>query len=250
MLMIVSVIISVAVSQVILSTLSQGLSGPGLAASIALPLLLGGPTSFWHLVRLQQLKLANQKLQVLASTDWLTNCLNRRAFTHAVTERLGMARKVRGAAGGALLVLDADHFKTINDRCGHDRGDEALQLMSQIIKSKVRDGDLVGRIGGEEFGVFLPSADFETASLIAERIRHGVGIAAFAPEGAVYPLSVSVGGAVFEDEIGFTELFRLADQNLYRAKKSGRNRLEIDRVDNQPSRRDRFDGQQNLATAG
>lgn len=225
--MVVSGGLSVVVSQIIMSTLSQGLSGPGLAAAIVLPLLLGGPTSFWHLVRLQQLKLANQKLQVLASTDWLTACLNRRAFTDAVTDQLSMAQRLPGAADGAFLVIDADHFKIINDHYGHDRGDEALQLMAEVIKSKVRDGDLVARIGGEEFGVFMKGADFETASQIAERIRDGIRMAAFAPNGAAHPLSVSVGGAVFEGEIGFTELFRVADQKLYGAKQSGRNRVEV-----------------------
>lgn len=216
-----SIAISVGVAHLIMSTLASGLSGPGLAAAITLPILLGGPTSFWHLVRLQQLKLANQKLQLLASTDWLTDCLNRRAFTHAVTDQMTQARC------GALLVIDADNFKTINDRYGHDRGDEALQLLSEIIKSKVRDGDLVGRIGGEEFGVFLQNADGGTAHLVAERIRNGIKAAAFAPNGTSHPLSASVGGAVAEGEIGFTELFRTADQNLYSAKRSGRNRVEF-----------------------
>ncbi|MHB1101487.1 MAG: GGDEF domain-containing protein [Devosia sp.] len=250
-LMVVSVGLSVVVSQIIMSTLSQGLNGPGLAAAIVLPLLLGGPTSFWYLVRLQQLKLANRKLHILASTDWLTTCLNRRAFTHAVSDQLSMAQRLPGAADGAFLVIDADHFKIINDHYGHDRGDEALQLMAEIIKSKVRNGDLVGRIGGEEFGVFLKDADFETASLIAERIRDGIRMAAFAPDGTAHPLSVSVGGAVFGGEIGFTELFRVADQKLYRAKRLGRNRVEIDHANGQPvARLDSPQLRLNLAKAG
>jgi diguanylate cyclase len=226
----VSVAVSVAVSYAILSTLSQGLNGPGLMAAILLPLLLGGPMTFWHLVRLQQLRLANQKLQVLASTDWLTACLNRRAFTNLVSDHLNLAQEADRPPCGALLVIDADHFKAVNDHYGHDRGDEALLLMAKIIRSKVREGDLVARIGGEEFGVFLQDADRETAGLIAERLRRGVNAASFAPEGTAHALSISIGGAVVANTISFTELFRIADQNLYRAKQSGRNRVEMGRA--------------------
>lgn len=247
----VSVAISVGISHAIMSMLSQGLNGPGLMAAIVLPLLLGGPMTFWHLVRLQQLCLANQKLQVLASTDWLTACLNRRAFTHLVSDHLSLAQEPHQLPQGALLVIDADHFKTINDHYGHDRGDEALLLMARIIKSKVRKGDLVSRIGGEEFGVFLRGADQETAGLIAERMRKGINAASFTPEGTAHALSASIGGAVFAGRISFTELFRIADQNLYRAKRSGRNRLEIGHATDHPAARPLAPSRQlKLADAG
>jgi diguanylate cyclase (GGDEF)-like protein len=216
-----SAAISVAVAQTIMLTLSQGLNAAGVAASIVLPVLLGTPMIFYHLLRLQQLRLANRQLHVLASTDWLTTCLNRRAFTHQVTDQLTVTRK------GAFLVIDADHFKIINDRFGHDRGDEVLQAIAETIKANVREGDLVGRIGGEEFGVFLMGATFETARRVAERIRHAIVGVKFAPEGDDHPLSVSVGGAFFEGSISFTELFRIADQRLYGAKQMGRNHVEV-----------------------
>ena len=225
---IASVAASVAVSQAIMLTLSQGLSVAGLAAAAILPILLGTPLMFYHLLRLQQLRVANQKLQVLASTDWLTTCLNRRAFTHQVMGQLTEAPE------GAFLVIDADHFKVINDHLGHDRGDEALQLMADTIKANVRDGDLVGRIGGEEFGVFLKEAKLETARLVAERIRRAIATASFAPDGKVHQLSVSVGGAFFEGRINFSDLFRIADQRLYGAKQMGRNRVEVGHADDYP----------------
>jgi diguanylate cyclase (GGDEF)-like protein len=158
---------------------------------------------------------------VLASTDWLTACLNRRAFTHQVIDHLG------DASAGAFLVIDADHFKVINDHYGHDRGDEVLQLMATTIKANLREGDLVGRIGGEEFGVFLKGANHQTAQLVAERIRRAVEKATFIPDGAAHPLSVSVGGAFYDQPISFSELFRVADQTLYGAKQSGRNRVIV-----------------------
>lgn len=198
-----------------------GTNVSGLVAATVLPILLGTPLSIWHLYRLQQFRLANQRLHVLASTDWLTSCLNRRAFTHLVTDHL------TDVPVGAFLVIDADHFKLINDDYGHDRGDEALQLMASIIKANVREEDLVGRIGGEEFGVFLKGASLEVAQVVAERIRNAIDRAAFAPEGRKLSLSVSVGGAFYDGQITFSDLFRIADQRLYGAKQSGRNRVEV-----------------------
>jgi diguanylate cyclase len=223
-----SVAISIAVSQIIMTTLSQGLSGAGVAAATVLPILLGTPLIFYHLVRLQQLRLANDKLQVLASTDWLTTCLNRRAFTHQVTNLLEQTTI------GAFLVIDADNFKIINDHFGHDRGDEVLQLMAETIMFNVREGDIVGRIGGEEFGVYLADAKLETARLVAERIRRAIAAAEFAPFGTRHPLSVSVGAASFRGGTSFTELFRIADQLLYAAKQRGRNRVEVADVADPP----------------
>lgn len=176
-----SVAVSVAVTHLIMSTISQGVNGAGIAAAVTLPIVLGTPLIFYHLLRLQQLRLANERLQVLASTDWLTTCLNRRAFTHLVSDYL------EEVPFGAFLVIDADHFKVINDHYGHDRGDEALQLMAETIMSSVRKDDVVGRLGGEEFGVFLVDASFETARQLAERIRHSIADAHFTPEGRTTP---------------------------------------------------------------
>lgn len=220
------VLVSVAASHAIMSAVAGGLSAGGLAAATLMPLLIGGPMSFWHLVRVAQLRHANEKLQVLASTDWLTGCLNRRAFTQAVAAR-NVAEPGGTSGRGALLVIDADHFKVINDVFGHDRGDEALQLMAAVIRSKVREGDLVCRMGGEEFGAFLPGADHDTANLVAERIRRGIARLAFAPADTAHQLSVSIGAAVFDGDIEFSALFRVADQRLYLAKQSGRNRCEV-----------------------
>lgn len=218
---IASTILSAIISEGVMRALGHGLNGPGLAAALVLPVVMGGPIVFFHLIRQQQLKLANQRLHVLASTDWLTATLNRRAFTHQVTDHLSEV------AAGAFLVIDADHFKVINDHYGHDRGDEVLQLMATTIKANLREGDLIGRIGGEEFGVFLKGATHETARLVGERIRRAVERATFMPDGAVHPLSVSVGGAFYDEPISFSDLFRIADQKLYGAKQSGRNKVIV-----------------------
>ena len=126
-----------------------------------------------------------------------------------------------------MLVIDVDHFKRINDSFGHDSGDEALKVIAETIRGAVRDIDLVGRIGGEEFSVFLPGTDPNRTLAVAERIRAAISAAEFSPTGSRVGLSVSVGGATFADAASFGELFRRADQRLYAAKLNGRNRVEI-----------------------
>ena len=197
----------------------------GLISAIVLPVILAGPLFFYLTLKLRELAIVNHMLNDLASVDGLTGCLNRRAFMALVEHRLdGPPKRL---AKGALLVIDADHFKSINDRYGHDRGDEALQLIARSIRSVLRSDDRVGRLGGEEFGVFLSHASLGDAAEVAERIRTSVGNASFEPGDKRHPLSVSVGCAAFAQPIGFRELFRLADESLYAAKHRGRNRVEI-----------------------
>jgi diguanylate cyclase len=130
-------------------------------------------------------------------------------------------------APGALLVIDVDHFKRINDSFGHECGDEALKLIAQRIKRALREHDLVGRIGGEEFSVLLPGVSHEHALKVAERIRTEVFSTEMMLAGDHCRLSVSVGGVTFDYNASFSELYRHADQKLYAAKRNGRNRVEM-----------------------
>ncbi|KRA41780.1 hypothetical protein ASD80_11595 [Devosia sp. Root635] len=161
----------------------------------------------------------------MASTDWLTACLNRGAFTGAVSRYLD--RRAPTDNGGALLIVDADDFKSVNDRFGHDAGDEALRLIAGAIRQAVRGTDLVGRLGGEEFGIFLAESDVVAADHVAERIRRSVSAIAFAPGDERCALSVSIGGATYATRAQFGELYRLADQHLYEAKNTGRDRVAM-----------------------
>jgi len=222
----VCVLVSVAISCVLLDVISEGINGPGLVTAIVMPIILGGPIMFYMQLRHQQLKLANLKLDILASTDWLTDTLNRRAFTKGASALLAEGSDHRGA----LLVIDVDRFKSVNDQFGHEAGDEALQLLARTILASVRTGDLVGRIGGEEFGVFLPGADYDIARVASERIRLAVAALRFAPGGVDHALSVSIGGVTAANGSRFSDLFRIADQQLYDAKLSGRNRVELVRL--------------------
>lgn len=221
----VSVVLSVIFTNMIMETFSAGINVQGLAVSILMPLALGGPMTWFLVLKHEQLRHANDQLEHLASTDWLTACLNRGAFTGAVSRHLD--RRAPTGEGGALLIVDADDFKSVNDRFGHEAGDEALQLMARVIRSAVRDTDLVGRLGGEEFGVFLPDSDAATADRVAESIRASVAAIAFEPGGTPCPLSVSIGGATYAARAPFGELYRMADRHLYAAKNTGRDRVAM-----------------------
>lgn len=200
----------------------------GMVSATILPIVLAGPLFFYLTMKLRELAIANHSLSLAASTDGLTGCLNRGAFTSAVERHLAAGTPSRSR--GALLVIDADRFKRVNDRFGHDAGDEALRVIAAAIREAARAGDLVGRLGGEEFGVFLPDVGDAEAAEIAERIRRTIHAGRFEPGGVRWGLSASLGAAVFDRPIGFSELFRFADQRLYRAKMAGRNRVEMIRA--------------------
>jgi diguanylate cyclase len=193
-------------------------------AATAGPLMIALPMFYLFSVRMRRLAVENLRLSRVANIDSLTGCLNRGAFTALTHELLNDNKLI---VGGALLVIDADKFKAINDMYGHDQGDIALTLIADTVRRVVRTGALVGRLGGEEFGVYLPGASRLGAFLVAERIRRGIRKTHFAPSGVPHLLSVSVGGASFVTPISFTELFRCADQGLYVAKKAGRNMVEV-----------------------
>ena len=196
-------------------------------ADLLLPLLLVAPASYFLMSKLRKLALAHEQLTQFASTDALTSVLNRGAFTALVEAYLHEVKSAERETRGALLVVDADNFKSINDDYGHDRGDEALKIIAGAIRGALRKPQIVGRIGGEEFAVFLPGSSPGVAEAVAERIRTSVNGAAFTPDGTQRTLSVSVGGAVFENCMPFPEIFRKADQQLYAAKHSGRNRCSV-----------------------
>lgn len=193
---------------------------------ILLPTGLAAPLLFFLTGKLRELAIAHHRLTEYASLDALTGLLNRAAFTAEVEAHLGSGQHPRQGRG-ALLVIDADNFKAINDSYGHDEGDEALRLIAGAIRGVLRRADRVGRLGGEEFGVLLPGSTPITAEAVAERIRGNVRAIAFAPSGAPHPISVSIGGAVYEQPVPYNELFRRADQQLYLAKRNGRDRVLV-----------------------
>ncbi len=196
------------------------------------PLAIAWPASaftFWQGEKLKsahrdlarthaQLAAAHRRLEEKASRDDMTGMLNRESFFAALE---GSRRK---ADRGALLIIDADHFKKINDSYGHLTGDTALLAIAAAISRAIRHGDILGRIGGEEFGAFLVGASDEEAIRAAERIRREVEQIRFQPaDGKVVPLTVSIGGTSCARDANVSELMRAADKRLYEAKSQGRN---------------------------
>ena len=222
------VVVSLAITYVLFQNTGPEVFRLALVEATLLPILLAAPLFFYLTLKLRELAIVNHKLVVAASTDALTACLNRGAFSTRVDDVLAreVARRSQRTVG-ALLVIDADHFKSINDRFGHAEGDDALRIIVAAIQPCLRADDMLGRLGGEEFAVFLPGASPVNAADIAERIRRSVAEASFQPGGRDHRLTVSVGGAVFDRPVGFAELFRIADLNLYEAKDAGRNRVEL-----------------------
>ncbi|MAN73436.1 MAG: GGDEF domain-containing protein [Henriciella sp.] len=163
-----------------------------------------------------ELEKAHAALAERARLDPLTNLLDRKAFYNDLETAL--------AGGSSLLVIDVDHFKSINDTYGHQAGDDALRLIASTIEATTRETDIVGRLGGEEFGVFLSGADLEKACNIAEQIRVTICDLEFAPTPTTrHQLTVSIGVAMRKEGQTPTDLFRIADHRMYEAKRRGRN---------------------------
>lgn len=203
--------------------LGQPALGLSIFSGTIIPLMLAGPLFFYLTLKLRELAIANHRLMMAATTDSLTGCLNRGAFAARVEATLAGAHSPEGCGSGALLVIDADQFKRINDHFGHASGDEALRLMASAIRSAVGGQDVVGRLGGEEFAVFLEGPC--DAGAIAGRVRRAVEAAPFKPNGMAWPLTASIGCVCFDAPKPFSELYRIADEMLYHAKRSGRNRV-------------------------
>ncbi len=160
-----------------------------------------------------------------AATDPLTGLLNRRGFHEAASATLGGKRPVMQPV--SVLVFDLDHFKSINDRFGHGTGDAMLELFATVARATMRAGDVIGRLGGEEFAAVLPGSLTE-AAIVAERVRSAFAAAALAPGGNRVPATVSIGVACGSPRASLHLLMARADAALYRAKANGRNRIEWD----------------------
>lgn len=165
-----------------------------------------------------------EKLEKLATTDALTGALNRRSFTErgqAETERAH-----RYARPLSLMMVDADHFKKINDRWGHGTGDAVLIGLSKILQRSVRQTDLVARMGGEEFAILLPETPPEQALSIAERLKDTVFSTVMTTcEQHDIRVTVSVGVATLQEGETLDDLLARADQACYASKTGGRNQV-------------------------
>ncbi len=165
-------------------------------------------------------------VQELAITDGLTNVFVRGYFLKRLNEEIERASHF--ATNLSFLMLDIDHFKECNDKFGHLVGDVALKRIADILKSNLRDIDIMGRYGGEEFAIMLPETTKEDAFVAGERLREAVKGADINAYDENIKLTISMGIATFPDDTNeLSQLIDRADQMLYKAKEAGRNRVEV-----------------------
>ncbi len=189
------------------------------AIAALIPLIIAPPLAFivLHILRLMTKTLGHVDQQL--RFDPLTG-------VHARNYFLEKARMMLDD-GGAFLMVDVDHFKKINDTHGHDVGDEALRKFATALRAANKSTTLIGRLGGEEFGVFIPKGRLFDADTAAIRMSASVCNLCHTIMGHEIHLTASIGGAVYEEGTSLPQLMKRADQRLYEAKNSGRNRAVL-----------------------
>lgn len=174
----------------------------------------------------RRLEAENRELSVLAHQDALTGVDNRRMFLRQVQGAIEKGHQLGKPI--SVVLLDADHFKHVNDTWGHPAGDEVLKAIAKRVQQNVGGPHRIGRLGGEEFGILLPGADDRLAQRITERVRAAIAAEPVIADGVTIPVTVSFGGVTAkpnEPIASVTGLFEQADQRLYTAKRGGRNRV-------------------------
>jgi diguanylate cyclase (GGDEF)-like protein len=167
-----------------------------------------------------------EKLRRMATTDELTGLLNRRAFLQALDAEI--RRSARSNTPLALALIDLDHFKHVNDRFGHAGGDEVLRKFAETARETMRNSDVIGRLGGEEFAVLMPDTDQEQSRFAGERLREAMAQRRILlSTGAMATATISAGIAYLIRDEDRDRLIVRADEALYDAKDSGRNRIRM-----------------------
>jgi diguanylate cyclase (GGDEF)-like protein len=174
--------------------------------------------------RTRQLRVEQEKLRRLATIDELTGVLNRRGLEQALNDYEDAAQ------GMTLVMLDIDHFKRINDRLGHDCGDEVLKRVAAVVAANLRASDVLGRYGGEEFVIACQGTRLRDATRLAEKLRERVEQNEVRNGGVRISVTASFGVALAPPGGSATDALKRADAALYRAKEAGRNRVEVDKT--------------------
>lgn len=178
-----------------------------------------------HNIEAKQRLLALNKLTQLAETDPLTSIFNRRKFEEMLQYEI--ERNLRYEMNLAIIMCDLDHFKKINDKCGHDAGDKTLKQFSKQVSKNIRDVDIFARWGGEEFVILMPNANVNIANSVAEKLRNLTEITEITDIKCTAGLTASFGVTGFKASDTIDTFVKRADTALYRAKESGRNRVVV-----------------------
>ena len=178
-------------------------------------------------------KALEQHLESLASTDALTGCLNRRFFMESAEKRLHEAQ--RYGYSMSILLMDLDYFKKVNDQFGHLAGDFVLREKTKLVNLSLRESDLYGRYGGEEFIILLSHANSSSTKAVAERLRKTIEQAEFKFQSDTIPVTTSIGGCCVKSpknpDVKMSKIIEIADQQLYKAKEDGRNLTRVNYID-------------------
>ncbi len=228
-------LISVAVTAIAVFALN--LAGFGLNLPIAVILAAGvplivAPLLSWYLVGLLlRIYRIEEEMRSIASHDSLTGLLSRHAFFDRAANYVSLAR--RDQATFAVLIADLDHFKSINDHYGHPAGDAVLKLFADVVNSVARRSDIIGRIGGEEFAMLLPSTGKTEALEFSSRLHAAIHKAVLKHQDRIIEYTASIGLAASApgEADSIDGLLAQADRALYEAKRGGRNRTAVYRED-------------------
>ena len=189
------------------------------------PILIAFPTTFALGRVLLRLGRSRAKLRYLAEVDPLTQLLNRRSFFEQSASTLATAAKQNENC--VLMIIDADHFKDLNDSFGHSTGDRALCEIANVLKSQFRSDDLVARVGGEEFAILIRNMAIDRAADLAQRVVDAVYQAPLHLDNTIIEYTISCGLADTAHSYTLDKLLKAADDAMYRAKKLGRNQVSV-----------------------
>lgn len=186
-------------------------------------------------LNLKELLLEIKRLNFLAYYDELTKVYNRRGFLEntnkifkaVVYRKKELERRIGYRIPLAIIFIDIDNFKKINDNYGHKIGDRVLEKVSQVIKKRLRESDVIGRLGGEEFIIALIGCDLNSAQKIAEDLRQKIEKIRLKTNKGILNITASLGVVVYNDEKNLQELIDKADKAMYKAKKNGKNRVVV-----------------------
>jgi len=212
---------------------SGSLLAPGIAHSLIfiMAMFLGIGWAIMFIVlnaeRLEnELESTQRQFQKMATTDFLTGIANSRLFRESGEHEIQRTRRYNGTL--AVLMIDLDYFKKVNDAYGHAVGDKVLVAFTDICKKNLRDFDIFGRLGGEEFAILLPQTETNNARILAERLCSIVARTDIEAEDKILRITVSIGVSVLlSEEDSLDKMLRRADDAMYEAKRNGRNQVAV-----------------------